>query len=451
MRDIQLIRKQFEATIRHSQDFSFHLHTKGIIDKWYEAKKPYIDLFGGETQIKLASDVSLNLSEEALDSLFSRFIASISSAREEENLADCENPTLKKSFYQFLKENREGFFQNRVVKDYPALKVGKGTKLLKCFKFFVEDFSKCRWAQDMASRFIQGTKVCGNLYLSVDPLDFLTVSENDSSWRSCHSLDGDFRSGNLNYLLDDTSLIVYLASDKKKQLKCMPAGLLWNDKKWRMLIHTNNWKSIIYYNRQYPFTSPELLKTAYEGIEKLAFSVDKQFFCPPQHTSFKTIKIGGERDSDLEYNFILGLRERIYDTRDIIDFEESFGYCDLMYSRYYTPVFSIRDDKREGYSNCTWESDDLKKWDEAFHNVFDITIGKTCKCVRCGKGDISRPDSFLCDDCIVNEDADTDLFAECEWCGRRLYPGDQRFNYEGDIICEECNSACTTSGTPIVE
>jgi len=444
MRDLEQIRKQFNATLKHSQAFTFGLHTEEIIEKWYKAKLPYIELFDGETRIELEHGVELELSDSTLQSKFASFLDEL----ENRGISERYNPDFNLTFRNFLVDNRTGFFQNHLVREYPSLKLGKGAKLLKTFKYFISDWDECRWAQDAASRFIQDTKISGNLYLSVDPLDFLTVSENNNSWRSCHALDGEYRSGNLTYMLDNTTLVAYLANKKNEQLKCMPAGLLWNNKKWRMLIHTNNWESIIYYNRQYPFSNDELLFKVYQGIEKYRTGI--KTFAPPAHNSFKNVKLDDDYMEHLTNNYILGRNERIYDMRDVVDDSESFGYTDLVYSNYYTPVYSLAYVSDKDYEYATWEKD-RKMWDNAFHDVFDITIGKKCNCVKCGKQPMRRSDSFLCEDCIVNEDADEDLFVACEWCGRRLYQGDKRFNYEGDIICETCNSACAVSGDPVLD
>ena len=40
----------------------------------------------------------------------------------------------------------------------------------------------------------------GYLYLSIHPLDYLSISETNHGWRSCHALDGEYRNGNLSYL-----------------------------------------------------------------------------------------------------------------------------------------------------------------------------------------------------------------------------------------------------------
>lgn len=98
-----------------------------------------------------------------------------------------------------MRDNKGGFFDNRVLLPYPSFNIPLGSKLSKSFKRFINSQEIVRWAQDTASRYMQENKIEGYLYLSIHPLDFLTISENNENWWSCQSLDGDYRSGNLSY------------------------------------------------------------------------------------------------------------------------------------------------------------------------------------------------------------------------------------------------------------
>ena len=69
------------------------------------------------------------------------------------------------------------------------------------------------------------------------PLDFLSLSENTYNWRTCHSLDGEFKAGNLSYMIDSSTFIVYLRPEKTYNiLLTFPNTVQWNSKKWRMLM-----------------------------------------------------------------------------------------------------------------------------------------------------------------------------------------------------------------------
>ena len=121
----------------------------------------------------------------------------------------------------FISSQREGFFTNRVINSTVTDngdKIPKDMKLLKAFKFFESNKETLEALQAAASMIIQEDKVEGTLCLSVHPLDFLSASENNHNWRSCHALDGEYRAGNLSYMTDSCTIMCYLKSDKDEKL-----------------------------------------------------------------------------------------------------------------------------------------------------------------------------------------------------------------------------------------
>ena len=88
--------------------------------------------------------------------------------------------------------------------------------------------------------------------MSVHPLDFLSLSENGHNWRTCHSLDGDYRAGNISYLLDDVTFIAYLKAQDNYYLPNFPTSIPWNSKKWRVLLHLSKDKNLLMAGKQYP-------------------------------------------------------------------------------------------------------------------------------------------------------------------------------------------------------
>ena len=90
------------------------------------------------------------------------------------------------------------FFKNALAKDRDlpnGKKVKKGMKFLRTLRFLIEDDKLLEDIQNHASELMQENKVEGYLCFSVHPLDFLSSSENTLNWRSCHSLDGEYRAG----------------------------------------------------------------------------------------------------------------------------------------------------------------------------------------------------------------------------------------------------------------
>ena len=126
----------------------------------------------------------------------------------------------------------------------------------RIFSLIEEDEETVKRLQTQASMIIQENKVIGKLCFSVHPLDYLSISETTYNWRSCHALDGEYRAGNLSYMLDDSTIICYLKSNKETKLPNFPDDVLWNSKKWRLLLHFSENLDVCFSGRQYPFFSP---------------------------------------------------------------------------------------------------------------------------------------------------------------------------------------------------
>lgn len=268
---------------------------------------------------------------------------------------------------------------------------------------------------------MQENKIEGYIYLSVDPRDFLTLSENNSNWRSCHTLDGDYRAGNLSYMVDETTIVAYIANDKPEHLKCMPHNIKWFSKKWRTLIHTNITKiDCIYYNKQYPFSSDNLLYIVGSFISRIFGTGEQEMIavgCKLTNSSNNWLYgISGSSK-----NYICINSNKIFPAEDMINDKDYLGFCDLIHSPTYEPIISIRCNKK------------IKE------KQLKIKIGKKVLCACCGKEFIDREDSFLCSKCIAENDADEDFFFRCDDCGRRIYPEDEYFPIdENYYCCKQC-------------
>lgn len=437
--DLMQIQRDIESVIKYSQEYPFDVDMHDIVNQWYRSKKFFIDTFGGQPIKRITKEpLSFTLSPQEKGSIFTNMIDDIEQHGQLFSYNEEEDYTLN----DFLHENETGFFNNRVVVDHPSLKIRKNMKLLKCFKYFLPDFTTTRNIQDVASRYIQEDRITGHLYLSVHPLDFLSMSENNCGWRTCQSLDGDFRAGVINYMLDDTTFMAYLADEEDDKLRPFPDGMLWNSKKWRVLLHTNQFESIIYYNRQYPYNSDTLLACVHQYI----YSHISNGFRPPETIGFKHFKVG-RKEVDSTFNYIyMPERQCIYDTRETIDESGSLGYTDLCYSSDFVPMASTLQSNLSNYHRVCFEADSEREdWDKAFHEEFDISIGKRYKCLKCGSGDLKRFNSFLCEDCIVEEDLDEDNYMKCDCCGRRIYPDDQFYDIDEEKLCETCYDAIKNS------
>ena len=170
----------------------------------------------------------------------------------------------------FVENNRKDFYNNILSEDYSMNNgtiIPKGMKIIKAFKYFVEDKEILTEIQDKASMLIQNTKISGYFCMSVHPLDYLSLSENTHNWRSCHALDGEYRAGNLSYMSDNCTIICYIKSEHDAVLPRFPDDVPWADKKWRMLLHVSDDDTMVISGRHYPYESKELQDFALELYE----------------------------------------------------------------------------------------------------------------------------------------------------------------------------------------
>lgn len=409
--DLLYIQEQVEQILKYSQDYPFDLDATNLICQWREAKKPFISLFG-DTMIRTKEKVKVQLTEEQQSRRFRDFMEALS-----------DNDILTDELESFLYINKEGFFENKVILPFPSKNIQTGARISKSLRKFIADEETIRWTQDTASKFIQESKIEGYLYLSVDPRDFLTLSENNENWWSCHSLDGDYRAGNLSYMVDKTTIVAYLANNRKEHLKCLPEGMEWKSKKWRMLLHTDLEK-VIYCNRNYPFYS--------EALETIAYKMLSNFI-PGNFVSPSIFGLTKERELFLHNQLTIG--GRVFDTIDIIDESNYLGYCDIIHSRLYSPRIAV---KAKRILKMPLRYDSKQEEEEEFKDVFGIKIGEKPVCPDCGKGHLERHNSFLCTECIANRDADEDFYFACGSCGRRLYGENDIYYYKEECLCKAC-------------
>lgn len=99
-----------------------------------------------------------------------------------------------------------------------------------------------------------------HLTISINPIDYLTVSINKSGWQSCHNLfDGCYRNGPLSYMIDRTSLVAYRSNVNVEYLEC-GKKFEWNSKNWRQMIYVSEHNSAMVFSRQYPNENWQIAK-----------------------------------------------------------------------------------------------------------------------------------------------------------------------------------------------
>lgn len=415
--DISLIKEQFDKVIRFSQGIE-EPKTQKLFETWYEAKNRFIQGMDGELIYEYPEEVSFELDEKSKKQRIDTFVQMLYNNYNYGDLAD------------FVLIQKDGFFNNLTIEDYTynGKKITRGTKLIKSFKYFVHNGRSLEDIQNEASRIIQEDKITGKLCISVHPLDFLSISENNSNWRSCHSLDGEFRAGNLSYMMDGATFICYLKDNNKDgQINSFPNDVLWNDKKWRVLLFLSNDKGLIMAGRQYPFTSDFGLNFVLKQVlPQIHILSDTRYVgYTDWMDSIHTVPFGNYT-RELEESYITDTR-RLYSVHDIVkEAKGSKFYNDLFYSSYYKPKYSLAHERGLGF--WTLMSKDTK-----------IELGGFTYCLHCGEKEIlSSGDTMMCEDCEYKYgNSDSDLFSYCEACGDRHYT-DDLIRVQDSWICKSC-------------
>ena len=418
------IKEQFKSVISYSQNIP-DPKVDVLFREWETNKEKFINRFGGLIY-EWSEPIEFTLDDAQKRQRAMEFATTVSDT--------FNNPVLA----EFIDENLDGFFENKVVKTVPNSEIPQGMKLLKAFKYFEPNKAALRSIQDLASNIIQENKIKGTLCFSVHPLDFLSSSENTYNWRSCHALDGEYRAGNLSYMIDNCTFMVYLkGADNQKLYGFGPVE--WNSKKWRMLIHAAENDDIMFAGRQYPFSSKSGIDTVLNIYNNLMMMGKKEH---PWISSW--YKYGGWRADYVDS----------YVPYDATDMENAVSLA-TRYIVYDNQLVDINRVVREG-PNCLNYNDILKStcYKYPYYAIYDpysyhsvdhllanpIIVGEEVPCLHCGEELIRNPETMRCDDCELEYGTEeNDVYSSCDCCGARIYVDDAIcVGDDGDLICDSC-------------
>lgn len=427
MINLQKLKNDIIDIVRYSQDIEEPKVDK-IIEDWRIAKTPLMNrFFGGSTCAVSDKKVTFELNEEAKSQRYESFVEYVANL-----LEDCggwENRLLR--YLQFV--STQDFYANCLLNDFvmpDGKKIKRGTKVVKSFKYFITDEKLLHDIQNKASEIIQENKVEGYLVFSVHPLDFLSSSENTFNWRSCHALDGDYRTGNLSYMCDGSTIVCYLMTGHDVKLPHFPENVPWNNKKWRMLLHFNTDFDVIFAGRQYPFTSPGALERVREAMIDYLFPPavtcwgDKPRWSHWHNDYLKDFEYKEYSEDDhahIEDETYAVINGGIWNIHKIVkDAKNSKHFNDITRSSCYTKPYYMF---AKGYSA---------------HRKLVFNIGAEIMCLHCGEHAIDGFDSMMCPECeCLYGNSDSDEYRTCDCCGTRFY--DAYGHWVGDeYVCHNC-------------
>lgn len=421
--ELKKIQEQFNEVIAYSQTGISDPQTDELFKDWLEAKRDIIEAFDGKLIVEYPTPITFTLTEEERQQRVHDF-CQMASRMSSVALAN------------FIQSNSEGFFNNQVMLQYDsdAFKIPKGMKLVKAFKFFEPDPEVLNKLQSAASMLIQENCVTGKLCLSVHPLDFLSASENNHNWRSCHSLDGDYRSGNLSYMVDSSTFMCYIKTKDDEYLPNFPDTVPWNSKKWRVFLYlSDDWK-VLFAGRQYPFRSFEAMEFIRDEV------LPKYNIGWYQKWIESSIHVVKNRLNDevlrTRYPYIIvgGYLRPIHQV--VVNRPGSLQFNDVLSSSSYEPMYAHAEEESafEMPAGFTAKSDTT------------VYVGGKVKCLRCGSEDIELSGTMMCTNCeLAFGDCVDDSIEICPCCGERyLYDDGVYVESLDSVICPDCaDNSCT--------
>ena len=200
---------------------------------WAESKKKLFHLLGGQLIVKYPFSYTLDTStlNARMGKLYNNhkeFFNSLST-KLNENYHNGEYNFYDKAcwfwdcnlFNSYTFDNVSVSLKVTNLKNKRTFKIQKGMKRIRAIQKFIqffelheleEEFEQIRLEHSM----ILNTKeVKGNLCLSIHPLDFLTMSDNDNNWQSCMSWSntGCYRLGTLEMMDSNNVICCYLETE----------------------------------------------------------------------------------------------------------------------------------------------------------------------------------------------------------------------------------------------
>lgn len=387
---------------------------------WEEYKQRFEPIFGNP-ELRLTKNISCKKSQEYINAEIwdlsdtSPFLRNIwglvyhtdSLTREQKNAVDSltSNEYLKNNCYdgktvRFPMDNGKEYVLQNGCKVVKALQ-----KISKIYN--VDGFEEF---QTNYSRIFNEKNLTGRLVISIHPLDYMTMSDNDCGWDSCMSWkeEGDYRMGTVEMMNSPYVIVAYLESKKDMVLRhnyYSHETSYWNNKKWRELFIFS--KDCIVPIKGYPYNNRELELMVLSWLKEVGKNIGWEY----DDTLYTFY---GEDASKLWYH-PEGLGED--EPEPSIKFDLRFS-CNTMYN-------DLCGD-RDHYIYI------LKNHEE--RKVIHMNFSGPAECMDCGERIYNTEDDPMllicpkCNGCV-----------KCADCGRWILE-DDAYYVNGRAYCYECYS-----------
>ena len=416
------------------QNIENFMPSRNLLTTWALAKKDYlVKLFGGK--LILTKTVQFERSEDELHQEFVDLLR----YSDTDLLYDLKRALFQELYglkYCYLRsqcnEITSGIFDmlnilnNKYTGESVTLfpnehmpkgfKITHGSKIMKILRGLTEYFGFTGTVVEEAlnhimlsqsqinnSRYVEGT-----LNISIHPLDFMTMSDNNCNWSSCMSWaeGGCYRQGTIEMMNSPSVVIAYLEA---KGPMTIDFTNYWNSKRWRQLFIVD--PKVIIGVKGYPYRSDELASIVIDWLAELA-----------------------EQNLNWHYKkeiFNLNSGGRVclpYKDKEPVGYKEYI--CFNFVTRYMYNDFGCR--------HLLYLGENYNKYNELYYSGVS-------QCMCCGAINIelehitSEAASITCYDCNGSCKV-----CYCENCGATLYEDEEIYYLNDTVYCEDCYYSFTS-------
>ena len=205
----------------------------------------------------------------------------------------------------------------------------------------------------------------GTLCLSIHPLDFMTMSDNECGWSSCMSWsgEGEYRRGTVEMMNSPYVVVAYLTAEYPYPI----GSLSWSNKKWRELFIVT--RDIITGVKPYPYYNEYIEKVACDTLRDLAvqnlgwnYFDEMVKYCHNTHFDFLGESFKVHFETDTMYN--------------------DFGSCGhIGYIGVQAPTYICYN--YSGESHCLFCGENTDYFDYE-GSLICCECDDTCRCYECG-------------------------------------------------------------------
>ena len=302
--------------------------------------------------------------------------------------------------------------------DGKELKITTGAKIVKFLGKLAKAYDIPGYEEFRIehSQIVNDARVEGELCLSIHPLDFITMSENENDWISCMNWRerGCYRRGTVEMMNSASVVVAYI---KSKNDMTPFYDFKWNNKKWRQLFVVT--PEIIAGIKAYPYASADISGEVAKWIAELMNVTGRKYdISTLAHCEYDDCDGGfyspkGESDSEINYHFET--------TAMYNDFGCATTHAVILNANY-AQDRSYREYNYSGAAQCMWCGEFLPEPvynydDDSWDIAPEILVCHDCgapnaRCTECG-GNYDEEDMTWVDDQFI-----------CPHCAKRYVETD---------------------------